>query len=254
MHEKTTYEINGCLFKIYNQMGNIWSEAVYEKALEHELRLKGKRVERQKKFEVFYFDRCVGNFRVDLLIDGEIIIEIKAVDRILPIHKAQLLSYLKGFDKPVGVLANFGAGSLEHMTFPNHMQNASFKKFDYDKIRLPQKERIKDLLFIANRILSTLGPGYFHHIYRRSFFYELRKQNVSFDAIRKLTAYYDRKPVGEKDVQFFRIGDLLLSTIAVKDFGEPILSKFKNYMRYLGCKRGLIFNFNSSTLDFRYFG
>jgi len=253
MHEKVTYQINGCLFKIYNQMGNIWHEEVYEKALEHELRSKGMRVERQKKFEVFYFDRCVGNFRVDLLVDGKIIIEVKAADRISQLHKAQLLSYLKGFDKPIGVLANFGASSVENLTFPNYMKNTSLKRFEYDKIRLPQKERIKDFLLIGDRILTTLGPGYFHHIYRRSFFYELHNQNIDFDAVKELTAYYNNTNVGKKEVNFFRIGDLLLSTVAVKQLNVPILFKFRNYMRYLKCKRGLIFNFNSTTLDFRYF-
>ncbi|MDM8544843.1 GxxExxY protein [Desulfococcaceae bacterium HSG9] len=209
MYEETTYLINGCLFKIYNEIGNIWNEEIYEKVLEHELRSKGMRVERQKKFEVFYFDRCVGNFRIDLLVDGKIIVEVKAADRISQLHKAQLLSYLKGFDKQIGVLANFGASSVENMTFPNYMKNTSLKPFDYDKIRLPQKERIKDLLFIGDRILSTLGSGYFHHIYRSSFFYELRNQNIDFDSVKELTAYYNNRYWAHTVESFLSFSEIL---------------------------------------------
>ena len=119
MRESLTYAINGCLFKVHTALGNIWNEYVYEKALESELRSQGLAVQRQKEFEVFYFDKQVGRYRTDLLVEDTVIVELKAVPRLLPPHRAQLISYLQGFAKPLGILAHFGDASLEHATHPN---------------------------------------------------------------------------------------------------------------------------------------
>jgi GxxExxY protein len=181
MYEDLTYTINGCLFTVYNTLGNIWKEEVYEKALHLELLSQGLQAERQKEFEVFYFDKRVGHYRVDLLVEDAVIVEIKAVPDVFPLHQAQLISYLKGYNKPVGILVNFGGKSLEHQTFPNklHLKTPLRDDFDFDKIQLESKDEIKDLLLMANRILITLGAGYFHQIYRRAFYDELKQANVN---------------------------------------------------------------------------
>ena len=77
--------------------------------------------------------------------------------------------------KPLGMLANFGGNLLQHQTFPNKLplKTPLRDDFDFDKIALASKAEIKDVLFMANRILITLGVGYFHQIYRRAFYYEL---------------------------------------------------------------------------------
>lgn len=161
MYEDLTYTINGCLFTVYNTLGNVWNEEVYEKATQTEAQSRGLKAERQKEYEVFYFDRRVGHYRVDLLIDDKVIVELKAVPEILSLHHAQLISYLKGYNKRVGILANFGGTSMQHQTFPNRLEQKKPLKdhFDYDKIRLKEKEKIRDLLFMANRVLVTLGTA-----------------------------------------------------------------------------------------------
>jgi len=254
MHEDLTYAINGCLFAVHNALGNIWQEEVYEKAVEAELLFKGLQTCRQKSFEVFYFGKRVGHYVTDLLVEDTVIVELKAVPNLAALHRAQLISYLKGFDKPLGILANFGSSSLEHQTFPNalHLKTPLEDEFDYDKIRMADKEEIKDLLFIANRILITLGAGYFHQVYRRAFYYELKQAGTDFEIAKEIYASYRNKRLGAKEVNFFILGDLLLSVVAVNQFDDLILSKFRNYIRYFKLKRGLIFNFKSLCLDYRY--
>ena len=255
MYEDLTYTINGCLFTVYNTLGNIWAEEIYEKAVQTEAQSQGLKVERQKEYEVFYFEERVGYYRLDLLIDDKVIVELKAVPKIIPLHQAQLISYLKGYDKQVGILANFGGTSVQLQTFPNRLEQKNPLKdhFDYDRIKLKEKEKIKDLLLIANRVLITLGSGYFAQIYRRALFYELRMAGVSFGVIKEVTASYHDEVLGSRDVNFFRLDDLLLSVVAVKKLDQLTLLKFRNYIKHLECKRGLIFNFNSTILDFRYF-
>jgi GxxExxY protein len=259
MHDNLTYQINGCLFKVYNQLQNIWQEEVYEEALHLELQNQKLQAETQKNFEVFYFDKRVGVYWVDVLVENTVIIELKAVPEMLPVHKAQLISYLKGYNKPIGILANFGGKSFQKQTFPNNLAQKTplIDTFDFDKVQLKGKEDIKELLLIANRILITLGAGYLPQIYRRAFYYELEMAGMDFDAIKEVKAIYNDRPLSckevHKEVYFFRIGTLLLSVETVNELNPLTLSKFSHYIKYLNCKKGLIFNFNAVCLDYRYF-
>ncbi len=254
MHKELTYTINGCLFKIHSNLGSIWKEKTYEKALELELHSQGLKAECQKKFHVFYFDKRVGSYSLDVLVEDKVIVELKAVPITSPLHKAQLISYLKGYDKPLGILANFGCTSLDHHTYPNklHLKTPLRDSFDFDKVQTEGKGDIKELLLMANRILINLGAGYFHQIYRKAFYYELKSAGISFHFTKDIFAKYHNETLGSKEVNFFIIGDLLLSVIAVKELDSLLLSKFKSYIRYFKLKRGLIFNFNALHLDFRY--
>lgn len=255
MHKDLTYAINGALFKVHGALGSIWREEAYEKAVEIELNAQHLKTERQKKFQVFYFDKRVGNYRVDLLVEDKVIVELKVAPRISPLHQAQLISYLKGFDKPLGILANFGAPSLEHRTFPNkhHMKTPLRDSFDFDKVRTEGKEEIRELLIIANRILITLGTGYFHQVYKRAFHHELKSADIGFQTVKEVSAKYRDETVDSRNVSFFVIGDLLMSVVAVQELDNTILYRFRNYIDYLRLKKGLIFNFNALRLDFRYF-
>ncbi len=121
MYEDLVYRINGGYYAVYNALKPIWGEAVYEKALELELQERGIKVERQKEFDVFYFDHRVGHYRVDLLVEDKIVLELKAVPEVFPLHQAQLISYLKGYEKPLGILMNFGDRKPFYQIFPNKM-------------------------------------------------------------------------------------------------------------------------------------
>jgi GxxExxY protein len=255
MYDNLTYKINGCLFKVYNQLRNFWQEKVYEKALKLELQSQGLQVETQKWFDVFYFDEQVGLYCLDVLVENTVIVELKAVPEVLALHKAQLISYLKGYNKPVGILANFGGKLLYHQTFPNHLAQKTplTNTFDFNKVQLAEKEDIKELLFIANRILITLGAGYLPQIYRRAFYYELKMSGISFEVIKEVKAIYHHQSLSSKEVYFFRIGTLLLSVVTVQEFKPLTLSRFSHYMKYFKCQKGLIINFNAVRLDYRYF-
>ena len=106
---------------------------------------------------------------------------------------------------------------------------------------------------MANRVLITLGAGYLPQIYRRALYHELKIADVNFGVIKAVTANYKAEVLGSRDVNFFLLDDLLLSVVTVKTLDRLLLLKFRNYLKHLGCKRGLIFNFNSTVLDFRYF-
>ena len=91
-----TYKIIGCLYKVHTKLGPGLMESTYEVCLEHELLRSGLKVERQKILPVNYNEiRLDAGYRIDIMVDGRVIIELKSVDELAPIHKAQIITYLK---------------------------------------------------------------------------------------------------------------------------------------------------------------
>lgn len=95
-------------FKVHSTLGPGLLESVYETCLVHELSKRGLKVERQTEVPVGYDGILLDSgLRLDLMVADTVVVELKAVEHILPVHKAQLLSYLKLTGKPVGLLINF---------------------------------------------------------------------------------------------------------------------------------------------------
>ncbi|MGB9594030.1 MAG: GxxExxY protein [Anaerolineae bacterium] len=109
-----TEAIIGAAIQVHRSLGPGLLESAYEACLEYELIQKGLRVERQKPLPVVYRDvRLDCGYRIDLLVEDAVVVEIKAVDHLLPIHEAQLLSYLKLSGYQIGLLINFNTRMLK---------------------------------------------------------------------------------------------------------------------------------------------
>jgi GxxExxY protein len=110
-----SFDIRGAAFRIHNELGPGLLESVYEAALSYELEKMGYSIKRQIGIPMFYkeiqFD--VG-FRLDLLINELVIIEVKSVESLLDVHHKQLLTYLKLANKRLGLLINFNSSSLKN--------------------------------------------------------------------------------------------------------------------------------------------
>ena len=103
-----TDRIIRCFYDVYNKLGYGFLEKVYEKALCIELTQNNLQFEQQYPVVVYYKGHLIGDFVCDLIIENKIIVEIKAVRSLVPVHDAQLLNYLKGTQQEVGLLLNFG--------------------------------------------------------------------------------------------------------------------------------------------------
>jgi len=111
--DELTGKIIGAAMKVHSKLGFGFVESVYENSLAHELRKAGFKVEQQAVIKVYYDGIVVGDFKADLLVNDELILELKAVERANAIHEVQLVNYLNGIGKDIGLLLNFGARSLE---------------------------------------------------------------------------------------------------------------------------------------------
>ncbi len=95
-------------FKIYKKLGAGLFENVYEECLFHDIKKFGLKVEKQKSLSIIYDDLVIENaFKIDLLVEDKLILEIKTVDYLNDIHKAQILTYLKMTNCKLGLLMNF---------------------------------------------------------------------------------------------------------------------------------------------------
>jgi GxxExxY protein len=102
-----TYAINGAVFEVNSVLGAGFLEKVYENALLIELQRRGLNVESQVPLKVSYKGEVVGEYYADIVVEGQVILELKAVEQLQKIHEAQLLNYLQATGFKVGLLVNF---------------------------------------------------------------------------------------------------------------------------------------------------
>jgi GxxExxY protein len=117
LYRDLTHKIIGVAMRVHRELGPGLPEPLYQRAMKIELRRCDTRFESEKVIEVFYAGESIGSFRLDLLADDKVILELKAVEALLPLHRQQLLSYLEVSRLRVGLLINFGERSLKYERF-----------------------------------------------------------------------------------------------------------------------------------------
>lgn len=110
---KLSFEIIGFAIKVHKKLGPGLLESVYEQCLKYELEKNGYDIKQQLIVKIEYDELVLeSNLRIDLLVNDCIIVELKAVENILPIHEAQLLTYMALLEKPQGLLINFNTTNI----------------------------------------------------------------------------------------------------------------------------------------------
>lgn len=112
-YDDITYKINGCAMQVHNTLGNGFQEVIYQRCLAIELERAGLNFVREIEQDIFYDGIHVGTRRADFVVENDIIVELKALINLEDVHLAQAKNYLVAYDKPIGLLINFGATSLQ---------------------------------------------------------------------------------------------------------------------------------------------
>ncbi|MEZ4901865.1 MAG: GxxExxY protein [Spirosomataceae bacterium] len=108
-----THRIIGCAMQVHRTLGNGFQEVIYQRALAIEFTFCGIDFEREMEMNLFYRDQHIGTRRVDFFVEEQIMVEIKAVEHLQEVHKAQAINYCEAYHIADGLLINFGARSLE---------------------------------------------------------------------------------------------------------------------------------------------
>ena len=112
-YEEITHKIIGAAYQVFNQLGFGFLESVYHNAMLIELTKYDLKVESEKPLQVFYDDQVVGDFSADLFVENAVIVELKSLQNLAKSHEVQLVNYLNGLRKEIGLLINFGPSGVE---------------------------------------------------------------------------------------------------------------------------------------------
>ncbi len=113
-HKDLSYAVMACVFRVHNELGPGFPERVYHVALCRELTNAGIPFESEVVMEVHYDGVLCGSFKADIVVDGKIVLELKAVACLVKVHAAQALSYLRASGLRLAIVINFGKTRIEH--------------------------------------------------------------------------------------------------------------------------------------------
>jgi GxxExxY protein len=108
-----THQIIGLAMQVHRTLGNGFQEVIYQRSLAIEMQYAGLNFEREKEMKIFYRDVEVGTRRVDFFVDGKVMVELKAIEKLEDVHKAQAINYCEAYGIADGLLINFGGKSLD---------------------------------------------------------------------------------------------------------------------------------------------
>jgi len=114
LDDELTYKIIGCAMKVHNTLGNGFQEVIYQRCLAIELEKAGLEFQREQEMPIYYEGIEVGKRRADFLVEGKVMVEIKAIIKLEPVNLTQGLNYLTAYNFDIGLLINFGSTSLEY--------------------------------------------------------------------------------------------------------------------------------------------
>jgi GxxExxY protein len=254
IHKELSYIVRGILFDVHNQLGPMLPEKFYQEAVAIGLESKGIACQTEKEFEVKYQGVQVGRYYVDVWIEeGKLLLELKVTPQILPIHRAQAISYLKVTDADLASVVNFGCWQLEDERLPNRLRGKTAvipQQTPQPNKTIPFPELTTQIIESLYRIHHELGPGFFHHVYRRAAITELRQREMGFEYIKQVPVYYHNTFLGNQDSRIILVEScILLAAVAVKEVDKAITSQLRARLRHQNIELGILANFNSTKLD-----
>ena len=123
-----TGKIIGCAMEVHRLLGNGFQEVIYQRALAIEMSLQHLSFVREQEMEIFYKENKIGARRVDFFVEGQILVELKAIINLEDVHLAQVKNYLEAYKFDIGLLINFGSKSLQF----KQIINTSCKSLNHD--------------------------------------------------------------------------------------------------------------------------
>ena len=108
-----THKIIDCAMKVHSTLGNDFQEVIYQRALAIEMEFQGLSFEREKEMPIFYREMNIDTRRVDFFVQNSVMVELKAIEKLEDVHRAQAINYCEAYNIADGLLINFGGKSLD---------------------------------------------------------------------------------------------------------------------------------------------
>jgi GxxExxY protein len=256
IHKELSYKVHGILLEVRNELGPMLPEAFYRDATKIALTKANIRCEVEKSFTVTYQGTQVGLYAVDLwLEDGKILLELKVAPAILPLHKAQAISYLKVTNADLAIIANFGMPSFTSKRLPNFVRDKQpsfvWVPREIDRGML-YPELTEPLFNLLHRVHFELGPGFLHQVYRRSTMVALQTAKTFYNYLQEIPVLFQGHHIGNQETHVLRIEEkILLVPIAVTTITEAMEARLRALLMQQGLQLGLIANFHGMALEIK---
>ena len=255
LHKELTYYLRGLGFRIHNALGGGHPERYYESAVVTELEADHIPFLHQQTYFIYYRNQQIGQYRPDFtLADGTLQLDLKATPEITLLHKAQLLSYLAVTNAELGFIMNFGARSMQYERLPNFLSSRQRsplqRPLDPTLLHFDLTKQVLDALYTVH---FTLGPGFWHKVYRRATRIELRQMGVPFTFINQLPLTYGGQIIGMRPTRLILVDrKVLLATVALDRITATHTEKLRWAQRETGYQLAILANFAPSQLDVRF--
>jgi GxxExxY protein len=254
LYKDLNYEINGCAFEAFKEVGVGFDETTYHKFFHQQLIDKGLKANYKPPLAAYYRNEKIVDFEMDEIVEDCIVVEAKCIQTdFISENYAQLFTYLKLKKLRLGLLINFG------------LLKAKSKRIIFDEIRLnhketwdngflqkfPHQQHLDEVLESIHAVDRELGPGFHSKLYKAALKLELAYRQINADENVLITIESERVQVDPVEIDFWRIeGSFLLAVLAGKDdIRKYDIYRMRSYLRRLKLKRGLIAYWNVRNLQ-----
>jgi len=256
IYEDLTYSIRGSLFRVHNKLGPAFREETYKQAVKRDLLKVGHGVKAEKEIPIPYKNYpAIDTYRLDVLVEEKLLLELKGVAEIHKRFIAQTLSALHAGNYRVGMLVNFGATSLQVQRLLNPFLNPHRSKVhQFDKTR-PQSFNRPDLSKVIHgdlcyavygclyEVYNNLGPGFREITYQRALFKELAEAGLGYETDKEIPVVFDDAVIDTHKVEMIVDGKIILYLKAYADLDPRWKACLKSELRASGLELGIIANF-----------
>ena len=256
LHADLTYEIRGALFHVGNHLWPGLPEADFQQAVSISLTKRTIQHSLEEQFHAYYRGVEVGRYYCDVFVEHKVILELKVAPTLTGLHQAQIISYLRVTGTDVGLLVNFGGPKVEieryTYFYAQRRPDFSWRSQPPDDPTLLYPGLVGRLYESLHRIHYELGPGFFHHVYRRAMQVELNEQHISFEFVRDIPVFYEGEHLSTQKCRLLIVEDkVIVAAFAVREMSSAFDVRMRRYLDHFRKKLGLLANFHGERLDIR---
>jgi len=251
IHGDVTDRILRAYFTAYNRLGKTYPEYIFERAVILLLERQGTGCVQQDEYEIRYKGFIVGLQRLDVFVAEKVVVELKVANAITSLHLAQLLSYMKTVNQPVGLLLRFGGPKPDFarriLSDSDGLKNVNRDLFTTsDTVDLLYPDLTHQILNGLFEVYKQLGPGFIHRIYANACYYELKLCGLDIKTHREFHVFMDDIDLGVIKFGHLQIDSrVLVFPVAVADIATIQINNLKAWMRYLNIPIGIVMNFST---------
>lgn len=247
--DKLTGAVIGAAMSVHREFGPGLDEADYERALHLELLALGIEHECQVPLPLLYKDTKLDcGYRMDFIVPGRLLLELKAVEKLHPVHEAQLLTYLRLAQMKLGLLMNSNVLQLRDAII-RRACSVSLRRSKPPRDAIRCRELDAEIIDAAVEVQSILGPGLLRSAYEASLAHELGLRGIQVERNLPVNFVYREQLItSSKQIPMIAGGEVMIACACVDELSKLQLARARSLLKTSGVERCYCINFHASNL------